>query len=74
MKTGKNIEKWKNEGVREFLMMSLCNQLARHTVNKNVDFKLKLPIEALPIILRLKTTETPSVADTTIMGRKIEVY
>jgi len=70
---GKLIKKWKQEGVREFIMMTLSHQIARNRIEGVEDFKLKVPQEALPFIYQT-TLQNGTVDDITFFGKKIELY
>ena len=70
---GKLIEKWKQEGVKEFIMNTLRHQIARRTLEESGDFNLKVSKEMLPFIFQtsIKCTD---VGSSTFMGHGLEVY
>lgn len=70
---GKLIEKWKQEGVREFIMMTLSHQIARNTIEGIEDFKLKVSQEMLPCLFQT-TINSTDLENITFMGRKLEIY
>jgi hypothetical protein len=68
--------KWKAEGIREFIVRSTTGQLARNYLA--LGYKIKVPLEAVPIIIQLtSTSDVPNPAEIDkirLFGYPLEVY
>ncbi len=66
-------DKWKNEGIKEFLLKSFANQAARAEINNIKDYKIKVPLEAIHIIYE-STLQNDDIKQIKIYGRNIEFF
>jgi hypothetical protein len=72
MQRYKNINKWKEEGVKDFLQKSLAGVCARENVTKMKQITISLPYEAYPYLIAIATNLDHD--NLQIYGQDIEFY
>ena len=71
---GKRIEKWKKEGIKEFIYETLRNQIARRQIEGIDDFKLNATMEMIPFIYGVSIREVNKGNSFTFMGRELNIH
>lgn len=70
---GKRIEKWKKEGIKEFILQTLTNQIARRQIEGIDDFKLNATMEMIPFMYGVSVRDV-NQDNFTFMGKKLNIH
>ena len=70
---GQRIEKWKHEGIKEFILKTLSHQIARKQIAGVTDFKLQVTEEMIPFMLD-ESISRVNLDNFTFMGKKVDIH